>query len=261
MEKLKSLLQNKKDLLSVYFTAGFPHIDSTVKVLKSLEKAGVDFVEIGMPYSDPLADGPVIQNSSTIALQNGMTLKKLFEQLAEIQGEVSIPIILMGYLNPVLKFSPEQFVEECKKNNISGLILPDLPYETYVEEFQKLFTAHGLSNIFLITPQTPEERINKLDSASTSFIYMVSSAAVTGSRDGLSAQQIEYFERINAMQLETPRIVGFGISNHETYKNVCKYANGAIVGSAFIKHLEQSGDDEEGIIQFIRDLKTGKSTR
>jgi len=261
MEKLQSLLQHKKDLLSVYFTAGFPHIDSTVKVLKLLEKAGVDFVEIGMPYSDPLADGPVIQNSSTIALQNGMTLKKLFEQLAEVQEEVSIPIILMGYLNPVLKFGPEQFVEECQKKNVSGLILPDLPYETYVEEFQELFTSNELSNIFLITPQTPEERIKKLDSASTSFIYMVSSAAVTGARDGLSAQQIEYFERVNAMQLDTPRMVGFGISNHETYKNVCQYAHGAIVGSAFIKHLEQSGDDEEGIIQFIETLKTGMSTK
>lgn len=256
MENLTSLLQHQKDLLSVYFTAGFPHIDSTTKVLKSLEKAGVDFVEIGMPYSDPLADGPVIQNSSTLALQNGMTVKKLFEQLADLQGEVSIPIILMGYLNPVLKFGTENFVAECKKNNISALIIPDLPYETYEEEFQELFTSNGLSNIFLMTPQTPEERIKKLDKASTTFIYMVSSAAVTGARDELSAQQIEYFERVNAMHLNTPRMVGFGISNHETYKNVCQYAHGAIVGSAFIKHLEQAGDEEKGIIEFIKNLRT-----
>jgi tryptophan synthase alpha chain len=255
MEKLKSLFKRKKDLLSVYFTAGFPHIESTTKVLKSLEKAGVDFVEIGMPYSDPLADGPVIQNSSTRALDNGMSLNKLFEQLSTISGQISIPIILMGYLNPVLKYGPEKFIEQCKKNNISGLILPDLPYETYLEEYQELFTANSISNIFLITPQTPEERVKKLDSASTSFIYMVSSAAVTGARDGLSTQQIEYFERINDMQLTNPRMVGFGISNHQTYNDVCRYAHGAIVGSAFIKHLEQSGDDEEGIIDFIQELK------
>ncbi len=255
MEKLKSLLNRKKDLLSVYFTAGFPNIVSTTKVLKSLEKAGVDFVEIGMPYSDPLADGPVIQNSSTRALKNGMNLNKLFEQLETISAEISMPMILMGYLNPVLKYGPEKFIEQCKKNNISGLIIPDLPYETYLEEHQELFTDNGISNIFLITPQTPEERVRKLDSASTSFIYMVSSAAVTGARDKLSAQQIEYFERINDMQLSTPRMVGFGISNHQTYSDVCKYAHGAIVGSAFIKHLEQSGDDEQGIIDFIKELK------
>lgn len=255
MEKLKSLLNRKKDLLSVYFTAGFPNIVSTTKVLKSLEKAGVDFVEIGMPYSDPLADGPVIQNSSTRALKNGMNLNKLFEQLETISADISMPMILMGYLNPVLKYGPEKFIEQCKKNNISGLIIPDLPYETYLEEHQELFTDNGISNIFLITPQTPEERVRKLDSASTSFIYMVSSAAVTGARDKLSAQQIEYFERINDMQLSTPRMVGFGISNHQTYSDVCKYAHGAIVGSAFIKHLEQSGDDEQGIIDFIKELK------
>lgn len=255
MEKLKSLLKRKKNLLSGYFTAGFPDIESTTKVLKSLEKAGVDFVEIGMPYSDPLADGPVIQNSSTRALENGMSLKKLFEQLSSIPEEISMPIILMGYLNPVLKFGVEKFIEQCKSNNVSGLILPDLPYETYLEEYQELFTRNNISNIFLITPQTPEERVRNLDKASTSFIYMVSSAAVTGARDGLSLQQIEYFERINNMGLATPRMVGFGISNHQSYSDVCQHAHGAIVGSAFIRHLEQSGDDEEGIINFIKELK------
>ena len=257
MKKLKDLFNRKKNLLSVYFTAGFPNIESTTKVLKSLEKAGVDFVEIGMPYSDPLADGPVIQNSSTRALENGMNLNTLFGQLATISDKISMPMILMGYLNPVLKYGPEKFIEQCKKNNISGLILPDLPYETYLEEYQDLFTASGISNIFLITPQTPEERVRKLDSASTSFIYMVSSAAVTGARDGLSAQQIEYFERINGLNLMNPRMVGFGISNNQTYKDVCRYAHGAIVGSAFIKHLEQSGDDVQGIIDFIKELKEG----
>jgi tryptophan synthase alpha chain len=255
MKKLKKLLNNKDNLLSVYFTAGFPFIESTLPVLKGLEKGGADFVEIGMPYSDPLADGPVIQNSSTQALNNGMSLRVLFEQLKNVALSIKMPLILMGYFNPILKFGLEDFLKNCKKTGISGLIIPDLPYETYISEYESLFSEYNISNIFLITPQTPEKRIRELDKASTTFIYMVSSAAVTGARDGLSDQQIEYFERINALNLKTPRMVGFGISNHESYNQVCQYAHGAIVGSAFIKHLEQSGDDEQGIIDFIKGLK------
>ncbi|WP_462318035.1 tryptophan synthase subunit alpha [Marinilabilia sp.] len=258
MEKLQALFKQKKDLLSVYFTAGFPNIDSTLPVLKALEEGGADFVEIGMPYSDPLADGPVIQNSSTVALKNGMSLKVLFEQLKDVKKSVKIPMILMGYFNPVLKFGVEEFIEQCKEVGISGMIIPDLPYETYIEKYEKLFTENGISNIFLITPQTPDDRIKNLDKASTSFIYMVSSAAVTGARDGLSPKQVEYFERVNSMGLNTPRMVGFGISNHESYKEVCQYAHGAIVGSAFIKHLESNGDDHEGIVGFIKKLKNGQ---
>lgn len=257
MKKLNNILTTRKDLLSVYFTAGFPYLDSTLPVLKGLEKGGVDFVEIGMPYSDPLADGPVIQNSSTKALNNGMSLKVLFEQLENVSSITKIPIILMGYLNPILKFGFETFLKRCRSVGVSGLIIPDLPLETYLEKYDSLFIQNGISNIFLITPQTPEERVRKLDNASTSFIYMVSSAAVTGARDGLSSQQIKYFERINSMELKTPRMVGFGISNHQTYRNVCQYAQGAIVGSAFIKHLEKAGDDEQEIIQFIKELKQG----
>ncbi|PWE01241.1 tryptophan synthase subunit alpha [Marinilabilia rubra] len=259
MEKLQTLFKQKKDLLSVYFTAGFPNIDSTLPVLKALEEGGADFVEIGMPYSDPLADGPVIQNSSTVALKNGMSLKVLFEQLKELKKSVKIPMILMGYFNPVLKFGVEAFIEECKEVGISGLIIPDLPYETYIEEYEKLFTENGISNIFLITPQTPDDRIKKLNKASTSFIYMVSSAAVTGARNGgLSPKQVDYFERVNSMELKTPCMVGFGISNHQNYKEVCNYAHGAIVGSAFIKHLENIGDDHNEIVGFIKKLKNGQ---
>jgi tryptophan synthase alpha chain len=257
MKKLNALFNKKRDLLSVYFTAGFPYLESTIPVLKALEAGGTDFVEIGMPYSDPLADGPVIQNSSARALNNGMSLKVLFNQLESVGKSVKMPLVLMGYLNPILKFGVETFLKNCKETGISGLIIPDLPYETYIEQYESLFNENGISNIFLITPQTPDDRVRKLDKASSSFIYMVSSAAVTGARSGLSAKQVEYFERTNLMELKTPRMVGFGISNHETYKNVCQYAHGAIVGSAFIKHLEQNGDDHDMIVEFIKKLKNG----
>ncbi len=257
MKKISSLFHEKKDLLSVYFTAGFPFLESTVPVLKALEKGGADFVEVGMPYSDPLADGPVIQNSSSCALKNGMSLKVLFEQIRDSGDTVKMPIILMGYLNPILKFGIEKFLQECRDADVSGLIIPDLPYETYIEKYERLFRANNISNIFLITPQTPEERIRKLDEASTSFLYMVSSAAVTGARDGLSAKQVEYFKNIISLKLSTPRMVGFGIGNHETFREVCQYAHGAIVGSAFIKHLEEKGDDTQSIIDFVQTLKNG----
>ncbi len=257
MEELNALFNKKRNLLSVYFTAGFPYLESTIPVLKALEEGGADFVEIGMPYSDPLADGPVIQNSSNRALINGMSLKVLFEQLKDVASTVKIPMILMGYLNPILKFGIENFIENCKDAGISGLIIPDLPYESYIEKYETLFKANGISNIFLITPQTPEERIRKIDKASSSFIYMVSSAAVTGGKKGISAKQVEYFENINSMNLKNPRMVGFGISNHETYTHVCNYAHGAIVGSAFIKHLEQNDDDHDMIVKFIKNLKHG----
>ena len=257
MEKLNNLLKTQKNLLSVYFTAGYPKLNSTLPVLEALEAGGADFVEIGMPYSDPLADGPVIQQSSKQALDNGMSINLLFEQLQNISTNVTMPLILMGYLNPILRFGMEAFLEKCKETGINGLIIPDLPYESYAEEYESLFSEFEISNIFLITPQTPEERIQKLDKASTTFLYMVSSAAVTGARDGLSDQQIEYFERINDMNLRTPRMVGFGISNHQTFSQVCEYAHGAIVGSAFIKHLGPNEEDPESIKAFIQQLKEG----
>lgn len=255
MDNLTNLFKHNNNLLSIYFTAGFPKLNSTLNVLKALEQGGADFVEVGIPYSDPLADGPIIQNSSSRALANGMSLKVLFEQLKELKSTVKIPVILMGYLNPILKFGIESFMANCRQVGVSGLIIPDLPYEIYLEKYQTLFAQNNISNIFLITPQTDEERIRKLDRASTSFLYMVSSAAVTGIRDGLSESQIQYFERIKNMHLKTPAMVGFGISNHDTYKAVCQYAHGAIVGSAFIKHLETHGDDANEIIKFVKNLK------
>lgn len=255
MNKLNTLLKQKKNLLSIYFTAGYPKLDSTIPVLKALEEAGADFVEIGMPFSDPLADGPVIQDSSTTALKNGMSLKVLFEQLSKVEARVTMPVILMGYLNPILSFGMDKFIAKCKETGISGLIIPDLPFETYVEKYQTLFEDAGINNIFLITPQTPEERVRKLDEATSGFIYMVSSAAVTGAKDGLADDQIRYFERINGMNLENPRMVGFGISNHDTFNKVCQYAAGAIVGSAFIKLLTQKGESREAIHEFIKTLK------
>ncbi len=255
MNKLNTLLRHKKELLSIYFTAGYPKLNSTIQILRALEKAGTDFVEIGMPFSDPLADGPVIQNSSTQALNNGMSLKVLFRQLADIKESVSMPLILMGYLNPVLRMGMENFIQKCVETGISGVIIPDLPLESYLEKYELLFREAGISNIFLITPQTPEARIRKLDEASTTFLYMVSSAAVTGARKGLSLQQTDYFERIRQMKLKHPQLVGFGISNYDTFSKVCRYANGAIVGSAFIRLLEQQGEDADTIVNFIKNLR------
>jgi len=255
MKRLIKRFDQNKNLLSIYFTAGFPQLESTVPILKALEKGGADFVEVGMPYSDPLADGPTIQNSSTKALNNGMSLRVLFDQLKEIDQKINMPIILMGYLNPILKFGFEPFIRKCRETGVSGLIIPDLPFETYAEKYEALFSQNNISNIFLITPQTEEGRIRKLDQASTTFLYMVSSAAVTGIREGLSESQIQYFERIKKMQLKTPTMVGFGISNHQTFTQVCHYAHGAIVGSAFVKHLEHHGDDPEEIIKFVKKLK------
>lgn len=255
MNRLNTLFQQKQNLLSIYFTAGFPKLNDTVTILKALQDAGTDFVEIGMPFSDPLADGPVIQSSSTKALQNGMSLKILFEQLQEVRKTIDMPLVLMGYLNPVLKFGVEAFIGKCKEIGIDGLILPDLPFELYNEQYRSLFEASDISNIFLITPQTPEERVRLLDRHSSSFLYMVSSAAVTGAKSGVSQQQVDYFNRINQLNLKTPRMVGFGISNNESYKQVCNYAHGAIVGSAFIKLLEQSTGLEADIADFVKSIR------
>ncbi|TCO10421.1 tryptophan synthase subunit alpha [Natronoflexus pectinivorans] len=255
MNRLNSLFANKKDLLSIYFTAGFPRLDDTVPILKALETSGVDFVEIGMPFSDPLADGPVIQKSSTTALENGMSLTVLFKQLENVRREVSMPIVLMGYLNPVLRFGVERFLDKCKETGVDGVILPDLPFEMYREQYSHLFEERGISNTFLITPQTPPDRVRLLDENTTGFLYMVSSAAVTGAKTGLNQFQIDYFTRIRDMELKSPKMVGFGISNQESFSEVCKYANGAIVGSAFIRMIENSNNIAEDIDGFICSLK------
>ena len=253
MNKINRKLSENKKLLSIYFTAGFPKLVDTVEIIQQLEKNGVDFVEIGLPFSDPLADGPTIQKSSEKALRNGMTTNLIFEQLKNIRDTVSIPLILMGYFNPVLQFGVENFCKKCAEVGIDGLIIPDLPLAEYEEHYAEIFKKYGLLNIFLITPQTSEERIRKIDNASEGFIYMVSSASVTGSSSGFGDEQTNYFKRIASLQLKNPQIVGFGINNSETFQQATKHTNGAIIGSAFIKMLSEKGLD--GISAFIKSIR------
>ena len=232
-----------KKLLSIYFSAGFPNLEDTVPILKNLQVSGIDMVEIGLPFSDPLADGPTIQESSTKALENGMTTQKLFDQLQGIREHIDIPLVLMGYFNPMMQYGIQKFCEQCEAIGIDGLIIPDLPVDVYHEEYKSLFEKHGLYNMFLITPQTSDERIRYIDDVSNGFIYMVSSAAVTGAQSSFGATQAEYFKRVANMNLKTETIVGFGISNADTYQTATAHSRGAIIGSAFIKFLEKEGVD------------------
>ncbi len=240
-------------LLSIYFTAGYPKLEDTVPIIEALDKAGVDMIEIGLPFSDPLADGPTIQASSTAALKNGMHTELLFRQLKGIRERTDIPLIIMGYFNPVLQYGVEAFCKKCREVGIDGLILPDLPLDVYQEEYEPLFKANGLLNVFLITPQTPEDRIRQIDEGSEGFIYMVSSASTTGAREGFGPEQLAYFERIHSMGLKNPQIVGFGISNAATFTQATTHAHGAIIGSAFIKMLAEDG--KPGIAPFIRSIR------
>lgn len=244
MNRIQAKLNEDKKLLSIYFSAGFPALNDTVDIIKNLEKSGVDMIEIGLPFSDPLADGPTIQESSTKALKNGMHTALLFEQLKDIRKEVTIPLILMGYFNPMLQYGVEAFCKKCHEIGIDGFIIPDLPAQVYHEEYKSIFDRYGLLNIFLITPQTSDERIRYMDSISEGFIYMVSSASTTGAQSGFGAVQQNYFKRIADLNLKNPQIVGFGISNHETFTQATTHAKGAIIGSAFIKHIEANGVDK-----------------
>lgn len=253
MNRIEQKLSEDKKILSIYFTAGYPELDDTVKILKELEEQGVDLVEIGLPFSDPLADGPTIQASSTAALNNGMQTELLFEQLEGIREFVKIPLILMGYFNPVLQYGVEAFCQKCNQVGIDGIILPDLPLDVYLEEYKEIFDRYGLLKIFLITPQTSVERIRQIDEHSAGFIYMVSSASTTGAKEGFGPDQIEYFERIEKMKLKNPQIVGFGISNSHTFQQATAHAKGAIIGSAFIKHLSEKGVD--AIPDFIKRIR------
>ena len=250
--RINKLFQEKNErILSVYFTAGYPNLEDTVSIIQALQKNGVDLIEIGMPFSDPVADGPVIQHSSLIALQNGMSIRKLFDQIKEIRLSVDIPLILMGYINPVLQYGVEAFCQKCNEIGIDGLIIPDLPLSVYEEEYKSIFEASNLHNIFLITPQTSVERIRIIDEASSGFIYMVSSNATTGAKSSVSDFQKSYFERVNSLTLKNPRLIGFGISNAETFENACQYASGAIIGSAFVKALVGNEPLEQRISEFI----------
>ncbi len=239
--RIKSKLEEDKKLLSIYFTAGYPALEDTVPIIQDLEKNGVDMIEIGLPFSDPLADGPTIQESSTAALKNGMTTEKLFEQLKDIRKTVSIPLIVMGYFNPMLQYGVEAFCKKCHEIGIDGIIMPDLPLDVYQDAYEETFKKYGLLKIFLITPQTGNMRIRQIDAASDGFIYMVSSASVTGSKSGFGDAQTVYFERIAAMDLKNPQIVGFGIKDAATFQQATQTAKGAIIGSAFIKHLTENG--------------------
>lgn len=253
MNRINQKVEEKKKLLSIYFTAGFPELEDTVTIIKQLEKSGVDMIEIGLPFSDPLADGPIIQQSSTQALKNGMTTEKLFSQLEDIRESVQIPLIIMGYFNPILQYGVEKFCEKCASIGIDGLIIPDLPVDVYQEKYQNIFQQFKLKNIFLITPQTSDERIKYIDSLSNAFIYMVSSASVTGSQTGFGELQTDYFKRINEMKLENPQIVGFGINNSQTFQQATTFAKGAIIGSAFIKFL--NSNPIEKIQEFIKSIR------
>ncbi len=244
MNRIQTKLNEDKKLLSIYFSAGFPALNDTVDIIKNLEKSGVDMIEIGLPFSDPLADGPTIQESSTKALKNGMHTALLFEQLKDIRKEVTIPLILMGYFNPMLQYGVDAFCKKCHEIGIDGFIIPDLPAQVYHEEYKSIFDRYGLLNIFLITPQTSDERIRYMDSISEGFIYMVSSASTTGAQSGFGAVQQNYFKRVADLNLKNPQIVGFGISNHETFTQATTHAKGAIIGSAFIKHMEANGVDK-----------------
>lgn len=243
MNRINKKLQEKgnEKLLSIYFTAGYPNLNDTVKIIQDLENSGVGMIEIGLPFSDPLADGPTIQASSTHALKNGMTTNTLFGQLKDIRKTVNIPLIIMGYFNPILQYGVEAFCKQCEETGIDGLIIPDLPVDVYNEHYKAIFEKYGIINVFLITPQTSDERIRFIDSISNGFIYMVSSASVTGGSSGFGQTQTDYFHRIAAMNLKNPQVIGFGISDHETFTQATTHAKGAIIGSAFIKHLNTEG--------------------
>lgn len=255
MNRLQQLFQRKnKNILSIYYTAGYPNLNCTMQIAQALEKSGADFLEIGFPYSDPVADGPVIQASSKQALDDGMTLELLFDQLKDLRKTISIPVLLMGYFNPVLQYGVENFCKACKAIGVDGCIIPDLPMYEYEEMYRPFFEENGLSNIFLVTPQTADERIQKIDKLSDAFIYLLSSAATTGKNLAISEDARTYFKRINDMQLQNPLMIGFGISDKQTFDTANEYASGAIIGSAFVKALAD-GHLDENTKSFVKQFK------
>ena len=255
MNRLNKLFESKKDnLLSIYFTAGYPELNTTLEIAEALEKAGVDFLEIGFPYSDPVADGPTVQHSSEKALENGMNLNQLFEELKDLRKRVNIPILLMGYVNPMVQYGIERFCKKVAEVGVDGVIVPDLPMYEYETLYSRYFIDNGLSNIFLVTPQTSEERIRKIDGLTNSFIYLLSSSSITGKNLQVSNAIEDYYKRIKAMQLKNPAVIGFGISNNETFTKACEYARGAIVGSAFVKFLANENYLEK-IPEFVRSIR------
>ena len=249
MNKINQVFSNRGDrkLLSLYFCAGCPTLDSTGDVIKTMQKRGIDFIEVGIPFSDPLADGPVIQSAATKALKNGMNLKTLFAQLKAIKDQVEIPLIMMGYLNPILHYGIEAFCQSCVESGVSGAIIPDLPFKDYQEVVKPIADKYDLRIIMLITPETSEERIRFIDENTDGFVYMVSSAAITGAQKSFDDAKQEYFRRINAMNLRNPRMIGFGISNRQTLEAAQQNAAGAIIGSKFVSLLDESKDANEAL--------------
>lgn len=253
INRLDRLFDTHQKILSIYFTAGYPKRDDTVPILSELQNSGVDLVEIGLPFSDPLADGPTIQYSSTQALKNGMQSHVLFEQLQNIRSTIQIPLIIMGYFNPILQYGVDHFCHQCRQVGIDGLILPDLPIDVFETSYASTFKKYDLKNIFLITPQTPIDRVRLIDKTSNSFLYMVSSSSVTGSKNNFDTKAIDYFKKINNLQLNSPKLIGFGISNHTTYRLASNHAEGAIIGSAFIDFLKNNS--VKSIPRFIQSIR------
>ena len=241
MNRIKKKLKQSEDILSIYFTVGFPCLNDTLQIIKELDYSKVDMIELGLPFSDPLADGQTIQNSSKIALANGMSTQLLFEQLIDIRNHTDIPLIIMGYFNPIFQYGIDLFCKKCKEVGIDGLIIPDLPPEIYISDYKKFFQQNDLINILLITPQTSDNRIKFIDSISDGFIYMVSSSSITGGENNFTKENIDYFKRIKNLKLKSPKIIGFGISNREIFLTANNYANGCIIGSAFIKYIQKNG--------------------
>jgi tryptophan synthase alpha chain len=251
----KFLSGNRHDILSLYYTAGFPNLKDTVSIGEYLEQAGADIIEIGIPFSDPIADGPTVQEANKIALDSGMNLHLLLDQVRELREKVTIPIILMGYLNPVMQYGVEKFMEDAATAGVDGLILPDMPMEEYLSEYKDLFKANKISNTFLISPTTSEERIKKIDSATDGFIYAVSASSTTGARKDFTKDQESYFKKLKDMNLKNPFLIGFGISDNATFSKACNYGSGAIVGSSFITILKNSKDLKADIFNFVKNLK------
>jgi tryptophan synthase alpha chain len=250
----KLFIEKNSRVLSIYFTAGFPALEDTLPIMEAIEAGGADIIEIGIPYSDPIADGPTIQDSNMIALGNGISLKKLFEQLAGFREKISLPVVFMAYLNPIMQYGMEAFCKKCQEVGIDGLILPDLPMQQYLDDYKSLFEKYGLVNTFLISPQTSAKRILEIDQHSNGFIYMVSSHGVTGAKAGITEGQISYFKRINEMNLKNPLLIGFGISDAETFSKASEYSNGAIIGSAFIKTVKNSTDLKKDIQKYLQSV-------
>lgn len=256
MNRITNLFETKKDgILSVYFTAGYPRLEDTTQILRELEAQGINMVEVGIPFSDPMADGPVIQESSTQALRNGMSIRLLFQQLKGIRQSVQIPIILMGYLNPIMQYGFEAFCQSCVEVGVDGMIIPDLPYADYMADYKAIADRYDLKMIMLITPETSEERIRLIDAHTSGFIYMVSSAATTGAQQSFNEQKHAYFRRINAMNLRNPRLVGFGISNKATFEAAASNSSGAIIGSKFVQFLKSEPTIADAVDQLLEALK------